>query len=55
MYKVVEYQNDKDIRNGKRIRLNVEEDRVLMVKDNEVLAIYERVNNNEFKCVRGLF
>lgn len=55
MYKVVEYDNDKDIRNGKRIRLNVKEDRVLVVKNNEVLAIYDRVHNNEFKSVRGLF
>lgn len=52
-YKVVNYENIEDIKNGKRIKLNETDDRVLICKDEIVYAVYEK-DNDEYKCVRGL-
>lgn len=54
-YEVIDYPNDADIRNGKKIRLNTSNDEVLIVKGREVLAIYRREKDDLFRSARGLF
>lgn len=44
-----------DIRNGKRVKLACDEAQVVMVKNNDVLAVYEREKENVYRCVRGLW
>lgn len=53
-YEVIEYNNEKDILNGKRIKINSNKDEVLIVNEGKVLSIYKR-DGLEYKCVRGLF
>ena len=52
-YKTIEFNNVDDIKNGKRIKIDSNDDRVLIVKDSIAYAIYEK-EQNEYKCVRGL-
>ena len=51
---MIEVDDPFDVKNGKKIRIDTEHDMVLMVKDKEALAIYERHHKNVFACVRGL-
>lgn len=53
-YKTINYDNIDDIKNGKVIKLDTNENKVLICKDNEVYAIYEK-DNDVYKCVRGLW
>lgn len=53
-YKTINYDNIDDIKNGKAIKLDTNENKVLICKDNEVYAIYEK-DNDVYKCVRGLW
>ncbi|MCR4633995.1 MAG: tRNA pseudouridine(55) synthase TruB [Erysipelotrichaceae bacterium] len=53
-YEVVEDFDEKDVRNGKRIEINGKKDQILMAKDHQALAIYER-DGDAYKCVRGLW
>ena len=53
-YKVVNYDNIDDIKNGKRIKLDTHEEKVLICNNEEVLAIYQ-LDNDEYKCLRGLW
>lgn len=52
-YKTLEYSPIEDIINGKRIKLDINDDRVLIVKDGTLYALYEK-DGNEYKCLRGL-
>lgn len=54
-YEVIDYSDDNAIRNGKRIKLNTDSDEVLIVKGEEVLAVYKREKGDIFRSVRGLF
>ena len=54
-WKLMETKQEADVRNGKRIRLDCKEDKVILVSDGIILAAYERESQNQFKCVRGLF
>ena len=47
--------NEADIRNGKRVQLNCDEAQVVMISNDEVLAVYEREKENIYRCVRGLW
>ena len=53
-YKTINYDNIDDIKNGKAIKLDTNENKVFICKDNEVYAIYEK-DNDVYKCVRGLW
>ena len=55
LYEVVEVEDAQWIMNGKHLFLDTLNDRVLVCHEQEVLAIYERYRNNEFKSLRGLF
>jgi len=52
-YKTVEVENEEPIINGRRIKIECSDNKVLIVKDKQALAIYEK-DNDEYKCVRGL-
>ena len=51
----IEVDNEFDVLNGKKIRLNTNDDLVLMVKNKKALAIYKRHHANVFSCERGLW
>lgn len=53
-YPCIEYTEINDVFNGKRIVLDCDEERVLICKDNEAIAIYEK-DGDEYKPVRGLW
>ncbi|MCH5171949.1 MAG: tRNA pseudouridine(55) synthase TruB [Erysipelotrichales bacterium] len=53
---VVDDKLTADIKNGKTIELSNHDQQVLFVDEtNNVLAVYEKINDNIYKCVRGLF
>lgn len=53
-YKTYEINNVLDVKNGKHIRINSDEKYLLLVNNGELLAMYTK-DNDEFKCVRGLW
>ena len=53
-YEVIEDFDEKDVLNGKKMILNSDSDKVLLAKNHEVLAIYEK-DNDIYRCVRGLW
>jgi len=54
-YPLVDYENIDDIRNGRSIKIDNNSDRILIVHDKEVLAVYDKNPDNSFSCVRGLW
>ena len=52
---LLEIDNIQDVKNGKTIRLNTNQKRVILIHGNEILAAYEEKNNGWYHCVRGLF
>jgi len=52
-YKTIEVDDETPIINGRRIKLDSNEEKMLIVKNKVALAIYQK-DNNEYKCVRGL-
>ena len=53
-YRCIEYSNIDDIYNGRRIKLDIDDEEIAIVYNNEVLAIYKR-DRDEYKSIRGLF
>lgn len=53
-YKTINIRNIEDIKNGKRIKLDCDDEFVLLENNNEPLAIY-RKENDEYINVRGLW
>ncbi|MFV0479693.1 MAG: tRNA pseudouridine(55) synthase TruB [Anaerorhabdus sp.] len=51
------FESDKinEIKQGKRLFLNSTEELVLLTHQNEVVAAYEKVEGNEYRCRRGLW
>jgi len=54
-YPLVDYENIDDIINGRSIKIDNNSDRILIVHDKEVLAVYDKNPDNSFSCVRGLW
>ena len=54
-YPLVDYENIDDIRNGRSIKIDNDSNRVLIVHDKEVLAVYDKNPDNSFSCARGLW
>lgn len=53
---VIRDAREEDVRNGKHIRLQTDADRVLLVdKDGQALAVYDRDHDDVFACARGLW
>ncbi len=53
-YPVFEDFEEKDVLNGKRIRIDSDCDKILMAKDHQALAIYEK-DGDAYKSMRGLW
>lgn len=53
-YKTYEVNNVDDIKNGKRIKINSNEDYLLLTNKGNLLAMYKK-DNDEYKCARGLW
>ena len=54
-YPLVDYENIDDIINGRSIKIDNNSDRILIVHDKEVLAVYDKNPDNSFSCARGLW
>lgn len=54
-YPEIHYEPVSDIYNGKHVRLDTRADRVMMMDQDEVIAIYDRHHGNVFSCARGLW
>ncbi|MEG0736805.1 MAG: tRNA pseudouridine(55) synthase TruB [Longicatena sp.] len=52
---MVEYEPILDVYHGKRIRLETDENRVVLMDKEEPIAIYEREHHNVFRSMRGLW
>ena len=44
-----------DIKNGKKIRLDRDEEKIFLYSSQEALAIYKKDENGYYSCLRGLF
>ena len=50
------YENIDDVKNGKKIRIDSDEEMILLTHKNEVLAIYEKdEEQHTYRCLRGLW
>lgn len=55
-YPKFEIESVIDVKNGKKIRCNTEEDVILLTHNNEVLALYEKDDEQHtYRCLRGLW
>ena len=55
-WKIVECRMPEMVMQGKRVYLKDEmSDKVIFVKDNELLAAYEKQEDGMYQCKRGLF
>lgn len=54
-YPMVEYTPIDDIKNGKRVHIDCQDDVIAITHEQEVIAIYERSHKDVFACKRGLF
>lgn len=52
-YKTIEAINPLDIMNGKKLKLDLEEEKILFKYNNDVLAIYQK-EDDIYRCLRGL-
>ncbi|MBO4359105.1 MAG: tRNA pseudouridine(55) synthase TruB [Erysipelotrichaceae bacterium] len=53
-YPAYEYEDMDDIMNGRKIKIDSDDEKVLIVHDGEALAIYEK-NGSAYRCLRGLW
>lgn len=54
-FEMVEAADPADIFNGKQIHVNCDAEQIAVTHKGEVLAIYEYVENDIYRCVRGLW
>lgn len=54
-YPLIHLDDLRDVYNGKRLELNLEEQTVFIVKDRELIAVYEKESNGFYRCRRGLW
>lgn len=55
LYPCVEAENPEDIKNGKRIKIDRDEELLCITCQNEAMAMYERVEEGLYKSKRGLW
>lgn len=53
-YKQYEVDNVKDVLNGKRIKINSDEEYLLIVNNGKLYAMYQK-DGDEYRCTRGLW
>lgn len=54
-FEQVRFAPVQDIYNGKRVHLDTQADRVLMMDGEKAIAVYDRDHGDVFACARGLF
>ena len=54
-YEIVEIENEKPILNGLPLSIENHRDKIICVKDHQLLAAYEKGDNGKYYCKRGLF
>ena len=54
-YKFINYDKLDDVYNGRDIYLDTKEDNVFIENNGELLALYQRQDDDRFHCVRGLW
>ena len=54
-YKFINYDKLDDVYNGRDIYLDIKEDNVFIENNGELLALYQRQDDDRFHCVRGLW
>ena len=54
-YKIVETDQVVDIKNGKRIKLDIQDPQVIFTSNGELLAAYALQEDGLYHCLRGLF
>ena len=54
-YKIVETDRVVDIKNGKRIKLDIQDSQVIFTSNGELLAAYALQEDGLYHCLRGLF
>ena len=54
-YHQIAYEPIQDIYHGKKVMLDCEENEAVIVQGDEVVAVYKRVEGNQFRCARGLW
>jgi tRNA pseudouridine55 synthase len=53
-WKMLETDDEDGVRNGRHIRIDTDEPKVILTKNGILLAAYERMENGYYQCVRGL-
>lgn len=54
-YTQIAYEPIEDVFNGKKIKLSCDADEVMITHDQEIVAVYQRVKNDLYRCARGLW
>ena len=54
-YTKVAYEPIQDVFHGKKIRLKCDADEVMITHDEEIVAVYQRIENDVYRCARGLW
>lgn len=55
LYPCVEVENPTDVKNGKRLQIDCDEELLCITYQNEAIAMYERVEKGLYKSKRGLW
>lgn len=51
----IAYEPIEDIYHGKKVKVKTEEDRICIIHDGKCIAVYERLQGEVFKSIRGLW
>lgn len=54
-YTKAAYEPIQDVFHGKKIRLKCDADEVMITHDEEIVAVYQRIENDVYRCARGLW
>lgn len=54
-YTQIAYEPIVDVFNGKKIKLQCDADEVMITHNQEIVAVYQRVKNDLYRCARGLW
>ena len=54
-YTKIAYEPIQDVFNGKKIKLQCDDDEVMITHNAEIVAVYQRIEKNLYRCARGLW
>lgn len=56
VWKIIDMpEREADIKNGRRLKLNIMDEKIILTNGKEILAAYEKKEDQLYHCVRGLF